>query len=1164
MTRQTKHLLLYVAEGLGVLLALAAAIVFFLHWRVSHGGLALGVLKGPAAEMMEARLAPGSEVAFGALVLQRDKDADGAAGMMVMQAQDVEIVSPGGTRLVSLPALSFEVQTGDLMRGDMLPRYVRVDGAQISLHRARNGLIDLGLARGDGEPAEEGDFLNTLLGREEGLAGSLFEGAALTNSSIRFHDEMSGQTWEADGVRTEIAKSASGYRAALEAPFRVDGHVSDLAVKAEMSDRQREISLEVTGDAVRISDFLTLIAGPEAGERVDITLAGTVTSRFSYEGEVLQSTARLSATDGSVEIGGEAIPVTFFSVDTDFLPEQRTFNFRELEFEIAGNAAVAEGFVSLGAPGPDGELMPEQVRFDLALEDVVADLPGITPAPLGLSQLSIRGVHDLAGQELVFDELKAQFFDAGLSGALTVLLPQEEGQSAGVIASGRMTGSVTPAQVLRGWPLVLADGARDWMSQNVSAGRISDVVFDMDMPRGMIRVGHGIGNDMLDLSFTFDGVSAQYVPGMTPITGGHGRAVIRGNSLDLTAKGGTVGPVRLTEGRVLMSAFYPKETKAIYSATMEGRVEDMLSIVDEEPLGYISASGFSPTQFSGDGIFSIEIGRANKSYVPIEDYDFSGEGSFQALTLRDFREGRSLERGEGNVRLSKKGIEVDATAMLEDNPLSVNWYRDFGEEERTRISASGRFTPVMADRMGIPVRQFFRGEAAYRLNIAMAEAQGEVIDVMVDLDPAEVRLDALGWVKPQGVPSSLSFRLTPPDGPGSDLWLYENVRMESDGLDFAGGFTVRDNKGVQSADVTQFVLAGKADLVGNLRRGDGVTSLRVDGAYADLAPLLEGLKDIGSGAGGGLPEAVEANLTLLEARLRGQQTLRDLNASFRHDGSGLARVSLSGDFAEGGSMVLLLGDSGQDIGKEITLETDNLGALANGLLGMTSIEGGRGAYRGTFLENGPVAGTVSAGGIRLRNAPLIARLLSAGSLTGLNDLLIGEGIEFTDITADLQYGNGILTILGAKATGPSVGISAEGDVNFAAKVVDINGAFAPAYQVNSLFGNLPGVGEIFVSKAGEGVVAFSYDVRGVLGEPVVTVNTLSLFTPGIFRRIFEKQREYRPSTAELLEEAIAAKRENRTADYVATPEQLQELEDSMDFLGAWGGGSGEEVPENMQ
>jgi hypothetical protein len=54
-----------------------------------------------------------------------------------------------------------------------------------------------------------------------------------------------------------------------------------------------------------------------------------------------------------------------------------------------------------------------------------------------------------------------------------------------------------------------------------------------------------------------------------------------------------------------------------------------------------------------------------------------------------------------------------------------------------------------------------------------------------------------------------------------------------------------------------------------------------------------------------------------------------------------------------------------------------------------------------------------------------------------------------------------------------------------------------------MLGAVPILGDLLVSRRGEGVFGMTYSINGAVAAPRVGVNPLSALTPGIFRRIFE-------------------------------------------------------------
>jgi hypothetical protein len=71
--------------------------------------------------------------------------------------------------------------------------------------------------------------------------------------------------------------------------------------------------------------------------------------------------------------------------------------------------------------------------------------------------------------------------------------------------------------------------------------------------------------------------------------------------------------------------------------------------------------------------------------------------------------------------------------------------------------------------------------------------------------------------------------------------------------------------------------------------------------------------------------------------------------------------------------------------------------------------------------------------------------------------------------------------------------------------VAIKGSLVPVVGVNfnKILGAIPLVGNILVSKKGEGIFGVTYSAKGNADQPSITVNPLSMLTPGILRRIFE-------------------------------------------------------------
>jgi uncharacterized protein YhdP len=131
--------------------------------------------------------------------------------------------------------------------------------------------------------------------------------------------------------------------------------------------------------------------------------------------------------------------------------------------------------------------------------------------------------------------------------------------------------------------------------------------------------------------------------------------------------------------------------------------------------------------------------------------------------------------------------------------------------------------------------------------------------------------------------------------------------------------------------------------------------------------------------------------------------------------------------------------------------------------------------------------------------PAVARFLSAALLTGLLDLLRGDGIGFDRLEARGLLRDGDVTIRDLRASGPALGIQARGRLDLDGDRIDIEGTIVPANALNSLFGRIPIIGEVLF---GPGLFAARYTLRGPRDEPDVAINPLSALAPGVLRNIF--------------------------------------------------------------
>ena len=141
---------------------------------------------------------------------------------------------------------------------------------------------------------------------------------------------------------------------------------------------------------------------------------------------------------------------------------------------------------------------------------------------------------------------------------------------------------------------------------------------------------------------------------------------------------------------------------------------------------------------------------------------------------------------------------------------------------------------------------------------------------------------------------------------------------------------------------------------------------------------------------------------------------------------------------------------------------------------------------------------------KVKEVPVLAKILTLASLQGIADLLTGEGIRFTDFEMKFNKNNNIITIEEIYAIGPAISLMMEGYID-KGKLISLRGTLVPATTINRTISSIPVLGDILVGKkVGEGVFGVSFKIKGPPNNLKTTVNPIKTLTPRFITRTLEK------------------------------------------------------------
>ena len=141
---------------------------------------------------------------------------------------------------------------------------------------------------------------------------------------------------------------------------------------------------------------------------------------------------------------------------------------------------------------------------------------------------------------------------------------------------------------------------------------------------------------------------------------------------------------------------------------------------------------------------------------------------------------------------------------------------------------------------------------------------------------------------------------------------------------------------------------------------------------------------------------------------------------------------------------------------------------------------------------------------KLKELPILTKILTLASLQGIADILSGEGIRFDEFEMNFNNKENLMTINEIYAIGPAISILMDGYVE-KNKLISLRGTLVPATTINKAIGSIPILGKILVgSKTGEGVFGVSFKIKGPPKNLETTVNPIKTLTPRFITRTLEK------------------------------------------------------------
>ncbi|MBS7789585.1 DUF3971 domain-containing protein [Roseococcus sp. SDR] len=676
------------------------------------------------------------------------------------------------------------------------------------------------------------------------------------------------------------------------------------------------------------------------------------------------------------------------------------------------------------------------------------------------------------------------------------------------------------------WPESIAEGARDWITSNITAGEARD---------GRWRIEGESGADFADAALTgltgtadLRQATVYWLRPMPPVRGVQGRAQFGLTEITVQTTGGRLdnaagqpGGIELKPStlRFLLPPGAP--ASAEMAIQLAGPVTETVTILRHPRLRLFERRPLPVQPVAGTQEGRLSIAFPMVSNLTMDMVRLNAEAKVSNARFTRLLLERDLEDANFDLTVDMDQLRLNGTASLLAVPLRLNVEMDFRSGPANQVVMreiiTGRPDARRIADLGFDMGALVTGPIALEVRTERRRNGQYTVNLRGDLRDSVLAFSPLGWSKPAGSPgrADASLRLQ-----GDQLTSIEGIRIEALELALRARAVARAGR-IERVELQETGF-GASRLVGDARApaapgGPWAISLR--GPVLDLRSVFGPSGHVAGGARES--EVVEGPQPPLALDLRFDQVMlapgRDVfaaQARGRLDASGVLREAnlRARTSRTAGNFDLTMTPRGE--ARQLRGSAEDGGALlrAFGLIG--TIEGGRMQLNAEYADSRPgtpLSGTAELEGFTVRNAPALGKLLQAMTLFGLVEAVQGgSGLVFSRAVVPFSLSPSELRLNDARAFSASLGLTARGRVLRERVILDLDGTIVPAYFFNTLLGNLPLVGRLFSPEAGGGVFAATFRAQGPPEDAEVTVNPLAMVTPGFLRGMFGLAETARP------------------------------------------------------
>ena len=910
------------------------------------------------------------------------------------------------------------------------------------------------------------DFLEKYNSDDKYIAENYINSIQIKNANMEFHEVDLGRKWVISDVNYGFEKEFNALHTEASGLIDINGKIASAGIESKLNTQTKAMDLKVYFSDIIPADIVNNFVEESKQKelyQIHVPIGGEISSR---------------------------IDLNKILAEKDNVVEGLDKGIKEINLKLEGG----QGYIEFNED--------ENMKYNMSSFSTEGKISG------GLNNLTVtEGKINIDGQEakvgINIKGLKPYILENSLKDIQASITAE--------------TAKLKLDDLTKYWPRYLGESGWIWCKESLFDGEAKNAKFKFDFAYDKNKKNIVFKN--LEGQVGAENATVLYLNGMPKIKNAYGLVTFTKDTININIDKGISDGVILTGGYVKLYDLDKYNNYADIRLIAESSVTDVLKLIDNPPLNFVKEMNIPADKLSGQTTTDLSLKFELKDDLKPEEVKVEVNADIKDVSIADIIKGKGLKSDELKLFVNNDYLKLSGKAEADGIPVDLVLQENFNQKsDKSNYKIIFKLDDEIKKKLGIETEilnsPYIEGYAIVTADISVSQTEQAKVSLSADIQNAAIDYSFLGFRKLYGSEGKITAEMIINK---DKLESIPSFALSKPDFNLTGKISLNKDGSLKQVDI-QKVRGPKTNARAQIEwtgtPKDRLIKINVSGNSYNLTPFFDRQNEndkkkqnlsTDTSSDDDWENVTDTDINIAVNKLWTNPKVPITNfagaAKLRH-GVGVHEIHLVGNYGNS-KEVKLKADYSPRPNNEyyLLINSNNAGSTFKVLRIYDNISGGNLKIEGKRSKDKDFVGHASIRDFNLHNTPVLAKVLSVASLTGIVGMLSGEGIAFSHLDAPFEYKNKVLKVEDAKAFGNVLGITMSGTYNWNNEEIKGEGVIAPAYSINSFLGKIPLVGNLLAGKDGT-VFAANYSVSGTINDTDVSINPLSALSPGSLKDWF--------------------------------------------------------------